>query len=98
MYVPDVSWAPAHPPEALQEVEFVEDQLIVPVPPYNICAWLTVMVTVGCGVTGGLVDADTNELFSHRITIKNSIKVSICCVLIDLILRDFLKENPIHYL
>ena len=79
MYVPEVGLAPVHPPEAVQEVAFVEDRLIVPVPPYTIGDWATVIVTVG-------FDVAANEIFPHSIIMENSIKLSIFCVFIVLTL------------
>ena len=65
--------------QAVQEVAFVEDQLIVPVPPYTIGDWATVIVTVG-------FDVAANEIFPHSIIMENSIKLSIFCVFIVLTL------------
>ena len=64
--VPDLDFDPDHPPEALQELAFVEDQVIVPDVEYMMFTDLAVIVTEGAGVVA-------NNRFAQRITMTINI-------------------------
>jgi hypothetical protein len=67
--VPLIASLPVHPPEAVQDVASVEDQVRVDVPPFFTVVGLAVKVTAGAGVVTE-IDADCTELPPPPVQLK----------------------------